>query len=129
MAYNIGAKVTGKEWNDGHIGRAKNPAATYDGWGDMFDQRPSTEGVGVRHDLGVEPRERSAERRALPQDRQPAQAGLGALEDEELEVLPVVVDRHAPLGVVVADVVHVRPAPLAANDPVAVIGHRAPSPV
>ncbi|MBK6487885.1 MAG: FAD-binding protein [Gemmatimonadetes bacterium] len=54
MAYNIGAKVTGKEWNDGHIGRAKNPAATYDGWGDMFDQRPSTEGVGVRHDLGVE---------------------------------------------------------------------------
>ncbi len=54
MAYNIGAKVTGKEWNDGHIGRAKNPAATYDGWGDMFDRKPSTEGVGIRHDLGVE---------------------------------------------------------------------------
>lgn len=55
MAYNIGAKVTGKEWNDGHLGRAKNPAATYDGWGDMFDRKPSTEGVGIRHDLGVEP--------------------------------------------------------------------------
>ncbi|MBD8876590.1 FAD-binding protein [Roseibium polysiphoniae] len=54
MAYNIGAKVTGKEWNDGHVGRAKNPAATYDGWGDMFDRRPSLEGVGIRHDLGVD---------------------------------------------------------------------------
>ncbi|MEM9029296.1 MAG: FAD-binding protein [Pseudomonadota bacterium] len=55
MAYNIGAKVTGKEWNDGHLGRAKNPAATFDGWGDMFERLPSTDGVGIRHDLGVEP--------------------------------------------------------------------------
>lgn len=54
MAYKIGAKVTGKEWNDGHPGRSENAAATYDGWGDMFDQVPSTEGVSVRHDLGVE---------------------------------------------------------------------------
>jgi succinate dehydrogenase/fumarate reductase flavoprotein subunit len=54
MAYDIGARVTGKEWNDGHLGRAKHPAATYDGWGDMFDRKPSTDGVGVRHDLGVD---------------------------------------------------------------------------
>ena len=54
MAYNIGAKVTGKEWNDGHPGRSENPAACYDGWGDMFEQKPSTTSVEIRHDLGVD---------------------------------------------------------------------------
>ncbi len=54
MAYQIGAKVTGKEWNDGHAGRSVNPAACYDGWGDMFDRIPGTNGVEVHHDLGVE---------------------------------------------------------------------------
>ncbi|WP_111707312.1 FAD-dependent oxidoreductase [Lutibacter citreus] len=54
MAYNIGAKVTGKEWNDGHPGKSENVAACYDGWGDMFEQKPSTTGVEIRHDLGVD---------------------------------------------------------------------------
>ncbi|NDY74161.1 succinate dehydrogenase/fumarate reductase flavoprotein subunit [Desulfobacter hydrogenophilus] len=54
MAYNIGAKVTGKEWNDGHPGKAKNAAACFDGWGDMFEQKPGINGVEVRHDLGVD---------------------------------------------------------------------------
>lgn len=54
MAYQIGAKVTGKEWNDGHPGRANNPTACYDGWGDMFDQKPSTVSIEIRHDLGVD---------------------------------------------------------------------------
>ena len=54
MAYDIGAKVTGKEWNDGHPSRGENPAACYDGWGDMFEQKPGTTGIGVRHDLGVD---------------------------------------------------------------------------
>lgn len=54
MAYNIGAKVTGKEWNDGHPAKSENAAACYDGWGDMFEQKPSTTGVGIRHDLGVD---------------------------------------------------------------------------
>ncbi|WP_117883647.1 FAD-dependent oxidoreductase [Aureibaculum luteum] len=54
MAYNIGAKVTGKEWNDGHPGKAKNAAACYDGWGDMFEQKPGTTGIEVHHDLGVD---------------------------------------------------------------------------
>lgn len=54
MAYEIGAKVMGKEWNDGHPARSKNAAASYDGWGDMFEQKPSTTGVGIRHDLGVD---------------------------------------------------------------------------
>jgi succinate dehydrogenase/fumarate reductase flavoprotein subunit len=54
MAYNIGAKVTGKEWNDGHPGQATNPAACYDGWHGMFDRTPGVVGVGIRHDLGVD---------------------------------------------------------------------------
>ena len=54
MAYRIGAKVTGKEWNDGHGTRTINPAACYDNWGDMFDRIPSTNGVEVHHDLGVD---------------------------------------------------------------------------
>ncbi|WP_299522719.1 FAD-binding protein [uncultured Lutibacter sp.] len=54
MAYNIGAKVTGKEWNDGHPGSSDNPAACYDGWGDMFERKPGTTGVEIHHDLGVD---------------------------------------------------------------------------
>lgn len=54
MAYNIGAKVTGKEWNDGHMGQAENAAACYDGWHGMFSQVPGTTGIEVRHDLGVD---------------------------------------------------------------------------
>jgi succinate dehydrogenase/fumarate reductase flavoprotein subunit len=54
MAYHIGARVTGKEWNDGHSGQATNPAACYDGWHGMFDRKPGLTGVEVHHDLGVE---------------------------------------------------------------------------
>jgi len=54
MAYNIGAKVTGKEWNDGHPARGENAAACYSGWGDMFEQKPSTTSIEIRHDLGVD---------------------------------------------------------------------------
>ena len=54
MAYRIGAKVTGKEWNDGHPGQAQNPAACFDGWHGMFERKPGVTGVGIRHDLGVE---------------------------------------------------------------------------
>ncbi len=54
MAYKIGAKVTGKEWNDGHGGSATNAAACYDGWHGMFDKKPSTVSVGIHHDLGVD---------------------------------------------------------------------------
>lgn len=54
MAYQIGAKVTGKEWNDGHPGQADNPAACFDGWHGMFEKSPETTGVGIRHDLGMD---------------------------------------------------------------------------
>ncbi len=54
MAYNIGAKVTGKEWNDGHPGQAENAAACFDGWHGMFEKKPGITGVEVHHDLGVD---------------------------------------------------------------------------
>lgn len=54
MAYNIGAKVTGKEWNDGHPGKAKDSADSFGNWRDMFERTPGTTGVEVRHDLGMD---------------------------------------------------------------------------
>ena len=54
MAYDIGAKVTGKEWNDGHPGQATNSAACFDGWHGMFERKPETNGIEVHHDLGVD---------------------------------------------------------------------------
>ena len=54
MAYNIGAKVTGKEWNDGHPGQSTNAAACFDGWHGMFERTPGVNGVEVHHDLGVD---------------------------------------------------------------------------
>ncbi|SNS51162.1 FAD-dependent oxidoreductase [Tropicimonas sediminicola] len=54
MAYRIGAWVTGKEWNDGHVTRSTNPAACFDAWGDMFERVPGTNGVEIHHDLGVD---------------------------------------------------------------------------
>lgn len=54
MAYRVGARVTGKEWNDGHPGQAENAAACYDGWHGMFERKPRVTGVDVHHDLGVE---------------------------------------------------------------------------
>ncbi|MBI9104307.1 MAG: FAD-binding protein [Spirochaetales bacterium] len=54
MAYNIGAKVTGKEWNDGHSGMVENAADCYNGWHDMFARTPGVEGIEVHHDLGVD---------------------------------------------------------------------------
>ncbi|MDC7238789.1 MAG: FAD-binding protein [Spirochaetales bacterium] len=54
MAYRIGAKITGKEWNDGHGGSMDHPAACYDNWGDMFERTPGTNGMEIHHDLGVD---------------------------------------------------------------------------
>jgi succinate dehydrogenase/fumarate reductase flavoprotein subunit len=54
MAYNIGAKVTGKEWNDGHSGQATNAADCFTGWHGMFERKPGTTGVEIHHDLGVD---------------------------------------------------------------------------
>src|SRR5262249_36007702 len=57
--------------------------------------------VEARDLRGIEARERAPVIFALAQDSPPAQARLCALQQEELEVLPIVANRHAPLGVVV----------------------------
>jgi len=54
MAYRIGAKITGKEWNDGHPGNLEHPASVYDQWKGEIERNPSVVGVNIRHDLGVE---------------------------------------------------------------------------
>ena len=54
MAYSIGAKITGKEWNDGHPGSSKNSADTFGNWHGMFERKPETTSVEIHHDLGVD---------------------------------------------------------------------------
>jgi succinate dehydrogenase/fumarate reductase flavoprotein subunit len=54
MAYKIGARITGKEWNDGHPAQAVNAAACFDGWKGMFEMKPTVNSIEVRHDLGVD---------------------------------------------------------------------------
>ncbi|MBR7887780.1 FAD-binding protein [Marinomonas sp. A79] len=54
MAYNIGAKITGKEWADGHPASAANSGSSYDNWHGQVEQKPSIEGAEIRHDLGVD---------------------------------------------------------------------------
>ena len=54
MAYNIGAKITGKEWNDGHPGSATNSGSCYDNWHGQIEEKPSTTTAEIHHDLGVE---------------------------------------------------------------------------
>ena len=45
---------------------------------------------------------------ALRENREPTQPRLRALEDEHLEKVPVIMQRHAPLGVVIRDVERLR---------------------
>ena len=40
MAYSIGAKVTGKEWNDGHPTSAENSGSSYDNWHGQIEEKP-----------------------------------------------------------------------------------------
>ncbi len=54
MAYNIGAKITGKEWNDGHPASAKNAGSSYDNWHGQVEEKPSTTTEDIHHDLGVD---------------------------------------------------------------------------
>jgi succinate dehydrogenase/fumarate reductase flavoprotein subunit len=54
MAYDIGAKITGKEWNDGHPGSAKNSGSSYDNWHGQVEEKPTTTTAQVNHHLGVD---------------------------------------------------------------------------
>ncbi|MDO6694787.1 FAD-binding protein [Aliiglaciecola sp. 3_MG-2023] len=54
MAYKIGAKITGKEWNDGHPGSAQNSGSSYDNWHGQIEEKPGITGAEIHHDLGVD---------------------------------------------------------------------------
>jgi hypothetical protein len=54
MAYNIGAKITGKESNDGHLESATNSGSYYDNWHDQIEEKPSTTTAEIDYDFGVE---------------------------------------------------------------------------
>src|SRR5262249_19774610 len=56
-----------------------------------------------RHLAGIEPAERAAIGFTLAQHGRPAQAGLRAFQQQELEVPAVVMDRHAPFPVVILE--------------------------
>src|SRR5438132_4478119 len=72
-------------------------------------------GIEARDALGIEAGKGPPVGFPLPQDRDPAQAGLGTFEEQELEQSVVVVNRDTPLLVVVADVEGVRSAPPTAS--------------
>ena len=67
------------------------------------------------HPGGIEAGEGPPVALALAEDGQPRQPGLGPLQHEELEEHAVVVDRDAPLAVVVVEVERVRADPPAAG--------------
>jgi succinate dehydrogenase/fumarate reductase flavoprotein subunit len=54
MAYHIGAKITGKEWNDGHPASAQNSGSSYDNWHGQVEEKPTTTSEEIHHDLGVD---------------------------------------------------------------------------
>ena len=54
MAYDIGARVTGKEWNDGHPASAENSGSSYDNWHGQIEEKPMTTEVRINHHLGVD---------------------------------------------------------------------------
>src|ERR1700740_3263649 len=60
-------------------------------------------GAIKRNSLSIKAVKRAPVIRALREDGVPRQPGLRAFQDEELEELAVVPDRHAPLLVVVGD--------------------------
>jgi len=53
MAYNVGARISGKEWNDGHPGSDENSGSSYDNWHGQVEEIPHIAGIGLGHDLGV----------------------------------------------------------------------------
>jgi hypothetical protein len=69
-----------------------------------------------RNLLHVEVCKRAAEVLALPEYRQPAQAGLEAFQADFLEQATIVPDRLSPLTIVILDVERICPAPPTAND-------------
>src|SRR5438552_3098623 len=91
-----------------------------DAW--VGEEAAGVAGPEASHPLGVEARIGAAVALAPREDGEPREPGLRSLEDQELEHRPVVVDRHAPLLVVVGNVERpLRPGPRAAS---LLAGHR-----
>jgi hypothetical protein len=72
------------------------------------------------HPLNVEACERTAEVFAFPQDREPTQTRLKALEADFFEQSRVVVHRASPFTIVVFDIQRIVTAPPTAQSTVAV---------
>ncbi|KZL19848.1 Ferredoxin--NADP reductase [Pseudovibrio axinellae] len=55
MAYKIGAKVTGKEWNDGRLTTAEDSGSSYDNWNGRTEQMPSViaEDITYHHSMAL----------------------------------------------------------------------------
>jgi len=85
MAYDIGAKITGKEWNDGHPASAENSGSCYDNWHGQVEERPSITGVGINHHLGVDLNYR-AYRQGGPVEMGPPRPG--SHKDETFSEIP-----------------------------------------
>src|SRR5262249_11282810 len=82
-------------------------------------------GCSVGGDLPrVEAVESAPVARPLPEDRDPREPGLRALEAQELEEPPVVVERYAPLAVVVRAVKGISGSGPAATDASVGVGRR-----
>jgi len=81
----------------------------------VFHQARNLRFSKSRHLARVEVLERLPEIVALAQDGNPTQPRLKALQDQHLEHLPVVMDRHAPFLVVILTVQPILPAPPAAG--------------
>ncbi len=90
--------------------------------------RQERRAVGIAiggHALRVESVERVAVPVAPAQDRDPGEAGLGALQAQQFEQPMRVAHRHTPLEVVIGDVERVGTGPSAARQRPLVGGHRA----
>jgi hypothetical protein len=74
---------------------------------------------------GMEAVEGAAVRRPLPEDRDPGEAGLSALQAQELEEPSIVVQGDAPLAIVIRAVERVGAGPAAAGAVVGAGGRRA----
>jgi len=55
MAYNIGAKVTGKEWNDGHPASAENSGSCYDNWHGQIEEKTQCDIRANKSPFGCRP--------------------------------------------------------------------------
>ncbi len=72
-------------------------------------------GIVAGHRFSIEVVERGTIARALAQDGEPAQARLRALQTQHFEQMTVIMDGHAPLGIMIGDVERIRGAPRAAQ--------------